>query len=95
MGCRAAARLRGVTREGKPALGLGTRVRIGVSGWTYAPWRGVLYPKGLAQKRELEYAALRFRSVEFNGTFYGMHRNVRASKYVRALIGRVTRVLSR
>jgi uncharacterized protein YecE (DUF72 family) len=49
-------------------------VRIGISGWTYAPWRGVFYPKGLPQKRELEYAAQQFRSIEINGTFYGMQR---------------------
>jgi uncharacterized protein YecE (DUF72 family) len=49
-------------------------VRIGISGWTYAPWRGVFYPKGLPQKRELEYATSRFNSLEINGTFYGMQR---------------------
>lgn len=49
-------------------------VRIGISGWTYAPWRGVFYPKGLPRKRELDYAARRFRSIEINGTFYGMQR---------------------
>ena len=26
-------------------------VRIGISGWRYAPWRGVFYPPGLAQRR--------------------------------------------
>jgi uncharacterized protein YecE (DUF72 family) len=49
-------------------------VRIGISGWTYAPWRGVFYPKGLARKRELEYATSQFSSLEINGTFYGMQR---------------------
>jgi uncharacterized protein YecE (DUF72 family) len=49
-------------------------VRIGISGWTYPPWRGVFYPKGLAQKRELEYAASQFNTLEINGTFYGMQR---------------------
>jgi uncharacterized protein YecE (DUF72 family) len=49
-------------------------VRIGISGWTYAPWRGVFYPKDLPQKRELEYAASQFPSLEINGTFYGMQR---------------------
>jgi uncharacterized protein YecE (DUF72 family) len=52
----------------------GGDVRIGISGWTYAPWRGVFYPKGLPHKRELEYAAKQFRSIEINGTFYGMQR---------------------
>jgi uncharacterized protein YecE (DUF72 family) len=50
------------------------RVRIGISGWTYAPWRGVFYPRGLAQKRELAYAASMFESIEVNGTFYGLQR---------------------
>src|SRR3954463_15249829 len=49
-------------------------VRIGISGWTYAPWRGVFYPKGLPQKHELSYAARHFRSIEINGTFYGLQR---------------------
>jgi uncharacterized protein YecE (DUF72 family) len=49
-------------------------VRIGISGWTYPPWRGVFYPKGLTQKRELEYATGQFSSLEINGTFYGMQR---------------------
>ena len=47
-------------------------VRIGVSGWTYSPWRGAFYPKGLPQKRELAYAAAQFNALEINGTFYGM-----------------------
>src|SRR5689334_17565757 len=47
-------------------------IRIGVSGWTYTPWRGAFYPKGLPQKRELAYAASQFNALEINGTFYGM-----------------------
>ena len=49
-------------------------VRIGISGWTYKPWRGAFYPPGLAQNRELAYAASVFRSIEINGTFYSMQR---------------------
>ena len=49
-------------------------VRIGISGWTYAPWRGVFYPKELAQKQELAYAARHFASIEINGTFYGLQK---------------------
>ncbi|MBY3306236.1 DUF72 domain-containing protein [Rhizobium laguerreae] len=49
-------------------------VRIGISGWTYAPWRGQFYPKDLPQKQELSYAARHFRSIEINGTFYGLQR---------------------
>ena len=49
-------------------------IRIGISGWTYKPWRGVFYPEGLPQKQELPYAAGHFRTVEINGTFYGLQR---------------------
>lgn len=49
-------------------------IRIGVSGWTYPPWRGHFYPKGLVQKRELAFAASRFPALEINGTFYGLQR---------------------
>nr|CAD6415349.1 hypothetical protein REQ54_01422 [Rhizobium sp. Q54] len=49
-------------------------VRIGISGWTYAPWRGVFYPEDLPRKRELTFAASRFPSIEINGTFYGLQR---------------------
>jgi uncharacterized protein YecE (DUF72 family) len=49
-------------------------IRIGISGWTYAPWRGKWYPKGLTHKRELEYASRQVRSIEINGTFYSLQR---------------------
>ncbi|MEJ3404370.1 DUF72 domain-containing protein [Rathayibacter sp. YIM 133350] len=50
------------------------RAYIGISGWTYRPWRGVFYPKGLVQKRELEYASRRVSSIEINGSFYSLQR---------------------
>ena len=49
-------------------------IRIGISGWTYAGWRGDFYPKGLRQKDELAYAAERMGSVEINGSFYSLQR---------------------
>jgi uncharacterized protein YecE (DUF72 family) len=49
-------------------------VRIGISGWRYAPWRGVFYPKDLAQKNELQYASRMMRTVEINGSFYSLQR---------------------
>lgn len=47
---------------------------IGISGWTYAPWRKVFYPDGLPQRLELEYASRALRSIEINGTFYSLPR---------------------
>jgi uncharacterized protein YecE (DUF72 family) len=45
-------------------------IRVGVGGWTYAPWRGVFYPKGLPHAQELSFASARLTSIEINGTFY-------------------------
>ncbi|MCC5087974.1 DUF72 domain-containing protein [Xanthomonas campestris] len=47
-------------------------IRIGISGWRYARWRGTFYPTGLAQRRELAYAGRCFPSVEINGSFYSL-----------------------
>lgn len=49
-------------------------LRVGISGWTYGPWRGVFYPEGLARRRELEFASRRLRSIEINGSFYSLQR---------------------
>lgn len=46
-------------------------VRIGIGGWTYPPWRGDFYPTGLAQTRELAFAANQVGAIEINATFYG------------------------
>jgi uncharacterized protein YecE (DUF72 family) len=47
---------------------------IGISGWRYPPWRGVFYPEGLAQHRELEYASRQLPTIEINGSFYSLQR---------------------
>jgi uncharacterized protein YecE (DUF72 family) len=49
-------------------------IRIGISGWRYEPWRGVWYPEGLPQRRELEFCGLHFPTVEVNGSFYSLQR---------------------
>lgn len=51
---------------------MAARIRIGISGWRYAPWRGVFYPRGLRQSEELAYAARHFDSIELNGSFYSL-----------------------
>ena len=50
----------------------GGRIRIGISGWRYGPWRGRFYPRSLPQKKELSYAAHLFPTIEINGTFYSL-----------------------
>lgn len=48
-----------------------SKIRIGVGGWNYEPWRGAFYPKDLAQRRELEYASRKLTSIEIDSTYYG------------------------
>jgi len=50
------------------------QIHIGIGGWNYEPWRGVFYPEGLAQAKELAYAASRLTSIEINSTFYGSQK---------------------
>ena len=50
------------------------KIRIGIGGWNFPPWRGVFYPKGLAQSKELGYAATHLTSIEINSTFYGSQK---------------------
>ena len=46
------------------------RIRVGIGGWVYEPWRASFYPSGLAHGRELEYASGKVTSIEINGTYY-------------------------
>jgi uncharacterized protein YecE (DUF72 family) len=46
--------------------------RIGISGWRYEGWRGMFYPKGLQQARELEFASRVVDTIEINGSHYSL-----------------------
>ena len=50
------------------------RIRVGIGGWTYPPWRGSFYPDKLPQARELEYASRQLGAIEINATFYGRQK---------------------
>lgn len=56
------------------AVQTAARIRVGIGGWTFPPWRGEFYPKGLPQRQELEYASRQVTSIEINGTFYGTQK---------------------
>lgn len=47
------------------------QIYIGIGGWTFEPWRGVFYPPGLPQSKELEYASRQLTALEINSTYYG------------------------
>src|SRR5438067_3523181 len=57
------------------------KIRIGVGGWNYQPWRGVFYPEGLPQKRELEFASRHLTSIEINATYYSAFRPASFAKW--------------
>lgn len=56
-------------------------VRVGIGGWVYAPWRDNFYPKGLVQRRELEYASRHVTAIEINGTYYGAQKPATYAKW--------------
>ena len=58
------------------------RIRVGVGGWTYEPWRaGCFYPEGWPQSRELEYASERLSAIEINGTYYSTQKPASFAKW--------------
>jgi uncharacterized protein YecE (DUF72 family) len=63
-----------VQAAGMLSVAVSGKIRIGVGGWTYEPWRGAFYPEKLPQKRELEYASRQLTSIEVNGTYYGSQK---------------------
>ncbi len=65
-----------------PSHEAAARIRVGIGGWTYAPWRGgMFYPVGLVQRRELEYASRQLTSIEINGTYYGTQKPATYAKW--------------
>lgn len=56
-------------------------IRVGIGGWTYAPWRSNFYPAGLVQRRELEYASRHVTAIEINGTYYGTQKPATYAKW--------------
>jgi uncharacterized protein YecE (DUF72 family) len=46
------------------------KIRVGIGGWSFAPWRDNFYPRGLKQADELAFASQHVSTIEVNGTFY-------------------------
>jgi uncharacterized protein YecE (DUF72 family) len=57
-------------------------VRVGCSGWNYAHWRELVYPKGLPARRWLAYYAELFDTVEVNNTFYRLPRRESVAAWI-------------
>jgi uncharacterized protein YecE (DUF72 family) len=58
-----------------------TLIRVGIGGWSYAPWRDNFYPAGLAQARELEYASRHLTAIEINSTYHGTQKRTSFAKW--------------
>jgi uncharacterized protein YecE (DUF72 family) len=58
-----------------------TRIRVGIGGWTFEPWRNNFYPANLAHHRELEYASRQLSAIEINGTYYSSQKAASFKKW--------------
>ena len=47
------------------------RIKVGVAGFSYEDWAGIVYPSSLKSSQRLEYLAQFFDLVEINTSFYG------------------------
>lgn len=65
----------------RKAASSASRILIGIGGWTYEPWRGLFYPKGLSQKKELAFASRALTSIEINGTYYSSFKPATWAKW--------------
>jgi uncharacterized protein YecE (DUF72 family) len=59
------------------------KIRVGIGGWNFPPWRGVFYPEKLAQAKELAYAASKLTAIEINSTYYGSQKPESFRKWAR------------
>jgi uncharacterized protein YecE (DUF72 family) len=57
------------------------KIRVGIGGWTFEPWRGSFYPEDLAQSKELHYASREVTAIEINGTYYGSQKPATFAKW--------------
>jgi uncharacterized protein YecE (DUF72 family) len=57
------------------------RIRVGIGGWTFEPWRDNFFPKGWPHARELEYASRRLTAIEVNGTYYSTMKPASFAKW--------------
>src|SRR5688572_6111684 len=71
----------GAAGDGNTGVAPVDGIRVGIGGWTFPPWRNNFYPKGLVQRRELEYASRHLSAIEINGTYYGAQKPATYGKW--------------
>ncbi|MGW8201691.1 DUF72 domain-containing protein [Sphingomonas bisphenolicum] len=61
------------------------RIRVGIGGWVYEPWRGNFYPVGLRQKDELAYVGEHLTATEINATYYSTQKPATFAGWAKAV----------
>lgn len=61
------------------------RIRVGIGGWVFEPWRGVFYPDGLRQKDELYYVGEHLTATEINATYYSTQKPATFAKWAQTV----------
>jgi uncharacterized protein YecE (DUF72 family) len=61
------------------------KIRVGIGGWNYEPWRGTFYPDKLPQKRELEYVGETLTATEINATYYSTQKPATFASWAKAV----------
>jgi len=61
-----------------------TRFWVGVSGFSYASWKGVFYPEGTKTDKMLEAYSSKLNSVEINSSFYHIPTQGTSSKWAKS-----------
>ncbi len=61
------------------------RIRVGIGGWTFEPWRGTFYPEGLRQKDELAYVGQHLTATEINATYYSTQKPATFANWAKAV----------
>jgi uncharacterized protein YecE (DUF72 family) len=64
---------------------MGGKIRVGIGGWVYEPWRGTFYPTGLRQKDELAYVGEHLTATEINATYYSSQKPATFAGWARAV----------
>src|SRR5262245_59037602 len=58
-----------------------SRIRVGIGGWRFEPWRQPLYPPSLSQKEELRYASRKVTAIEIDSTYYRLQKPASFAKW--------------
>ena len=75
----------GIAHRFRKPMNKSGKIHVGIGGWNFSPWRGVFYPKGLPQAKELAYAGEHLTSIEINSTYYGSQKPESFRKWARAV----------